>query len=68
MVLRTEDDLNKRGNILNLRSLNALRDHEKVVGRPPSKPPVYADINMNTVGEGTDVTTGIDGEYSYLLI
>ena len=32
MVLRTEDDLNKRGTILNLRSLNALRDQVKVVG------------------------------------
>ena len=29
MALRTEDDLNKKGNIRNLRSLNALRDQGK---------------------------------------
>jgi len=64
VTLRTEDDLNKRGNILNQRSLNALRDEGKVGGRPPSTPPLYADIIMDTTGEGTDVTTGIYGEYS----
>ena len=62
-----EDDLNKRRNILNQRSLNALRDQRKVGGRPPSTPPLYADIIMDTIGEGTDVTTGIDGAYSYLV-
>ena len=36
-------------------------------GRPPSTPPLYADIIMDTIGEGTDVTTGIDGEHSYLV-
>jgi len=63
VALRTEDDLNKRGNILNQ------RDQGKVGGRPPSTPPLYADIIifMDTIGEGTDVTTGIDGEYSYLV-
>ena len=67
MVLRTEDDLNKKGKILYLRSLNALRDQGKLVGRPPSTPPLCADIIMDTIGEGTDVTTVIDGEYSYLI-
>ena len=33
MALRTKDDLNKKVKILNLRSLNALRDQGKVVGR-----------------------------------
>ena len=55
MALRTEDDLNKRGKILNLRSLNALRDQGKVVGKPPSTPPLYADIIMDTIDEGTDM-------------
>ena len=55
MALRTEDDLNKRGQIWNMRSLNALRDQGKVVGRPPSTPPLYADIIMDTIGEGTDM-------------
>ena len=32
-----------------------------------STPPLYADIIMDTIGEGTDVTTGIDGEYSCLV-
>ena len=67
MALRTKDDLNKREYIFNLRSLNALRDQGKVGGRPPSTPPLYVDIIMDTIGEGTDVTTGIDGEYSYLV-
>ena len=67
MALRTEDDLSKNGKILNLRSLNALHDQGKVVGRPPSTPPLYADIIMDTIGEGTYVTTGIDGEHSYLV-
>ena len=66
-LIRSEDDLNKRGKILNLRSSTALRDQGKVAGRPPSTPPLYADIIMCTIGEGTDVTTGIDGEYSYLV-
>ena len=55
MALRTEHDLNKRGKILNLRSFNALRDQGKVGGRPPSTPPLYADIIMDTIGEGTDM-------------
>jgi len=53
----------QKGNIFSLRSLNALRDQGKVGGRPPSTSPLYADIIMDTIGEGTDVTTGIDGEY-----
>ena len=28
---------------------------------------MYAEIIMDTTGEGTDVTTGIDGEYSCLV-
>ena len=55
MALRTENDLNKRGIFFNLRSLNALRDQGKVVGRPPSTPPLYTDIIMDTIGEGTDM-------------
>ena len=48
--------------------MNALRDQGKVGGRPPSTPPLYADIIMDTIGEGTDdVTTGIDGAYSDLV-
>ncbi len=38
-----------------------------MVGGPPSTPPLCADIIMDTIGEGTDATTGIDGEYSYLV-
>ena len=68
VALRTEDDLYKSGKILNLRYLNTLRDQGKVGGRPPSRPPLYADIIMDTIGEGTDVTMGIDrDQYSYLV-
>ena len=68
VALRTEDDLNKRGKILNLRTLNALRDQGKVcIYVHESRPTLYADIIMNTIGEGTYMTTGIDGEYSYLF-
>ena len=38
-----------------MRSLNALRDQGKVAGRPPSTPPLYADIIMDTIGEETDM-------------
>ena len=36
-------------------------------GRPPIRRPPYADVIIGIIGEGTDVATGIDGEYSYLV-
>ena len=37
------------------------------MGGGPSRPPPYADIIMDTIGEGNEVATGIDGEYLHLV-
>ena len=63
IALRTEEDLKKKWKDLKSAVLNSLRDQKKTGGGPPSKPPPYADIILDVIGEGTDVATGIDGEY-----
>ena len=55
---RTEVDLNKKWKDLKSADLKSLRDQKNTGGRPPP----YADIILDVIGEGTDVATVIDGE------
>ena len=59
---RTEVDLNKKWKDLKSAVLKSLRDQKNTGGGPPGRPPPYADIILDVIGEGTDVATVIDGE------
>ena len=62
VALRTEDDIKKKWKDLKSTVLNSVRDQKKTGCGPPNRPPPYADIIMNIIGERTDMATGIDGE------
>ena len=67
VALRTEDDIKKKWKDLKSTVLNSVRDQKKTGGGPPNRPPPYADIIMNIIGERTDMATGIDGELLFHL-
>ena len=59
MVLLAEGDIKKKSTVL-----NNVRDQKRTGGGPPNRPPPYANIIMNIIGERIDMAIGIgtDGE------
>ena len=58
---RTVEDIKKKWNHLKLAALNNFRGQTKTGGGPPVKPPPFAELVLNVIGDQSDAPHGIEG-------
>ena len=63
---RTVEDIKKKWKDLKSAAINSVRSQTKTGGGPPVKPPPFAELVLNVIGDQSDAAHGIEGIH-YLI-